>query len=527
MPLTRRALRHPLLLALPAVIAVACIVSSTTRGKPLNVAAGTAGDTAARAPVVVASPVKVHLRDGSIAVFRRGITVAGDTIRGAGFRYPPTLRDSTVAGAIPLDSVVGAETFERTVNTGRTIVYSTVATTVVGGASIALLKAIFGSCPTIYSDSAGAPLLEAESFSYSIAPLLAKRDVDRLHAQPDSNGVLRLEVRNEAMETHQIDHMEVLEVRHRAGEEAYPEPYGKPVAIAGLAPAASARDRAGRDLARVLAQADGSVFATDEGTLARATEGDTDDWIDLTVPKPAGRDSVAIALRMRSSLLTTVLFYDYMLARPGARSLDWVGQDLGRITTLASLGRWYTKNLGLRIAVRDGTGYRQVARLVDFGPIAWREVAVVVPAVGDDSVRIRLSFLADEWRIDRVALSPEVRRVPPRSVRVSRVTSAEGAARDDVRDVLARPDDRRVETRPSDRFFVDFDVGRAPGSPRTFLFSAQGYYTEWVRGSWMKSATDSTAFDPSKVRLTDVLRSWRAAKDSMEHQFFLQRVPVS
>jgi len=527
MPRRLRALRHPLLLALPGAIAVACIVSSTTRGKPVAVG-GAGGDTAAaRKPVVVESPVKVHLKDGSIAVFRRGLTVSHDTVRGAGFRYSPTLRDSTAAGAIALDSVVGAETFERTVNPGRTVLYSSAATAVSAVATVGLLVAIFGSCPTIYSDSAGAPRLEAESFSYSIAPLLGKRDVDRLHVQPDSNGVLRLEVRNEAMETHQIDHMEVIEVRHRAGEEAYPEPYGRPVAIAGLAPATTARDRAGRDVARLLARADGSVFATDDGTLERATEGDTDDWIDLTIPKPAGRDSLAIALRMRSSLLTTVLFYDYMLARPGARSLDWVGRDLGRITTLASLGRWYTKNLGLRIAVRDGTGYRQVARLVDFGPIAWREVAVVVPAVGDDSVRIRLSFLADEWRIDRVALSPAVRRVSPRGVRVSRVTSAEGAARDDVRAVLSRPDDRRLETRPGDRFLAYFDVGRGSGSPRTFLFSAQGYYTEWVRGSWMKSATDSTAFDPSKVRLTDVLESWRAAKDSMEHRFFLQRVPVS
>jgi len=33
----------------------------------------------------------------------------------------------------------------------------------------------------------------------SIAPLFERRDVDRLRAQPDSNGVLCLEVRNEAM----------------------------------------------------------------------------------------------------------------------------------------------------------------------------------------------------------------------------------------------------------------------------------------------------------------------------------------
>jgi hypothetical protein len=517
-------LRRTLALVLPAALAAACIISSNTRARPV------ASGGATGRGVTVQTPVKVHLLDGSVAVFRSGITVSADTIHGAGVRYTATLRDTSAVSSIPLDSVLGAETYERTVNPGRTILYSTVVGTVGTAAAVVTIKAIFGSCPTIYSDSAGTPVLEAESFSYSIAPLLAKRDVDRLHAQPDSAGTLRLEIRNEALETHRIDNMEVVEVRHRTDEEAYPEPYGDPLAIAGLAPARSARDRAGRDVSRQLAHADGSVFATDDSTLAGAREGDTDDWIDIAVPRPADGDSVALALRMRSSLLTTVLFYDYMLGRPGALSLDWVGQDLGRITTLARLGRWYTTKLGLRVAVRDGDEYRQVARLVDFGPIAWREVAVVVPAVGDDSVRIRLSFLADEWRIDRVALSSSMRRVKPRVVKLARATSADGTPRQDVRDVLRRADDRQLETHPGDRFFADFDVGRAPvgaGGSRTFLFAAQGYYTEWVRGSWMQSATDSTAFDPSRVKLTDVLRSWRAAKDSMEARFFLQRVPVT
>jgi hypothetical protein len=44
-------------------------------------------------------------------------------------------------------------------------------------------------------------VLHAEAFSYSIAPLLEARDVDRLATQPDADGHLRIEVRNEALET--------------------------------------------------------------------------------------------------------------------------------------------------------------------------------------------------------------------------------------------------------------------------------------------------------------------------------------
>jgi hypothetical protein len=44
--------------------------------------------------------------------------------------------------------------------------------------TVVLLKALFGSCPTVYSTTGDESLFEAESFSYSIAPLLEARDVD-------------------------------------------------------------------------------------------------------------------------------------------------------------------------------------------------------------------------------------------------------------------------------------------------------------------------------------------------------------
>src|SRR5678809_654746 len=79
------------------------------------------------------------------------------------------------------------------------------------GLACALDPKCFGSCPTFYRDSAGTPVLEAEGFSYSIAPLFEARDVDRLRARPGSDGKLALEVRNEAFETHFLNHLELLE----------------------------------------------------------------------------------------------------------------------------------------------------------------------------------------------------------------------------------------------------------------------------------------------------------------------------
>jgi hypothetical protein len=477
----------------------------------------------------VQSPVKVHLLDGSIVVFRRGAIVERDTIHGVGERFTATLDATGTALSIPLDSVLGAEAFDQRVNGGRTVLYAGV--TAIGAvATVALLKAIFGSCPTIYSDSAGVARLEAESFSYSITPMLERRDVDRLSAQPDASGMLTLEVRNEAMETHFIDQLQLLEVRRRADEDVFPSPGGPPVAVRSSLAPSRATDRAGRDLRRVLARADESVFSTDSATLARAaaigaSAALREDWIDVAIPRPAGRDSVALLLRMRSSLLTTVLFYDYMLERPGARSLDWVARDLSRITTLAQMGRWHAANMGLRVSVRNGDGYRQIARLADFGPIAWRSVAVVVPVTSSDSVHVRVSFLPDEWRIDQLTFAADVRRTSPRLIEPMQVITSAGAPQRAAREALATADERRLSTSPGDRMFVRYDVGR-DSTPRTFLVAAQGYYSEWVRGSWMKGPKQAHAFSPSRTAIDDVLRTWIARKDVMETEFFRTRVPV-
>jgi hypothetical protein len=483
---------------------------------------------------VVRSPVKAYLKDGSIVVFPLGVIVGGDSVRGIGTRHLPTLEATGSVTALWLADIVGMESFNTRISPEKSVGLSVLVTALGKGiitygmtnGDVSPLKAIFGSCPTIYSDSAGAPLLEAESFSYSIAPLLAKRDVDRLRVQPDARGIVRLEVRNEALETHYIDQFELLEIVHGPDELVYPAPYGAPLALRDVRVPARVRDRAGRDLTRLIAQADTLVFATDSATLSEANGADARDWIDIAVPRPAHSDSIAIALRMRSSLLTTMLFYDYMLKQPGARALDFLAQDLAHITTLVGFGRWYADQLGLKVEVLNHGKYRQLARLADFGPIAYRHVAVVMPVGDEDSVRVRISFLADQWRIDRIAVAEQVRRAATRKVSLARVLGPRGSESPELIPILREQDEQTVYTLPGERFFLEFAAGKSEES-RTFLLAAHGHYAEWVRGAWLREAApNAPAFKPDAHTVDRLLRDWRLSRDSLEAQFFRYRVPV-
>jgi hypothetical protein len=490
-----------------------------------------------RAPVQVGSPVRAHMIDGTTVVFRGGVQVTADSViaRGVtgGAVFGLTLAATTAVRAVPLSGVLGLEVYQDEVDAASTFAISTLATVGVIAGAVAIACAAnpkcFGSCPTVYSDSSGQAVLEAEGFSYSIAPLFEMRDVDALRVRPDSTGQVRLEVRNEALETHYINQLELLEVVHAPDERIAPSPAGGAVAVRGLQVPAAAHDRAGRDLRATLAAHDGVVFATDPVTLRNATAADHDDWIDFELPAPA-TDSAAVALRLRNSLLTTVLFYDVMLGDRGANALNYVSDDLSRIGPAVDLGRWYAEHMGMHVSVWDHGAWRSAGRLLDTGPVAWKDAIVVIPVPrGEPVLRIRLSFVADDWRIDRVAVTGDWRRAAPRTIPVTRIVDSDGHDDSTAAASMRAADTRYLRTQPSQRFSVRFETGPAPlDSTRSFLLVSQGYYIEWIRQGWITQARAATpaSFEPGDAAIGESLRRWREDRTGLERRFAATRVPV-
>jgi hypothetical protein len=514
------AMVHRALLGCVAMI-TACAVTKPIRVEPID-----PPPSAETAPIEVESPIKAHLLDGSTVVFENGARVTSDAVLGQAVRYDAALKPMGAIERIPLDSVSAMEAYPPNLDVPRTVVYSAASAVIGVFGFAALMVAIFGSCPTVYADSAGTAVLEAETFSYSIAPLFESRDVDRLAAQADPDGGLTLEIRNEALETHSLNHLELLDVAHDRSEHVLPDERDVPVALADLRAPRALTDRAGRDLRATLAAADGMTFASAEPVLAGATAGDLEDWIDLVAELPAGADSVAIVLRLRNSLLNTVLFYDVMLAAQGVGALDWVGRDLARIGEAARLGRWFHARMGMRVASLDRHGRPVERRIADAGPIAWKDVAVVVPAPAEGPLRARLSFVADQWRIDRIEVGARVRRPLVRTVALAEVRNASGEIDAAALEALGAPDDAYVVTGPGTRFTARFGIDAAPsGRSRTLLLAAQGYYVEWIRRDWIRRGA-GTPFQPSDEALLSAMRRWRTVQHDLEETFFAARVPV-
>jgi len=476
-------------------------------------------------PLVIESPVKAHLTDGSTVVFRNGITVLQDEIQGDGEKYDLALRTSVRVTSIPRDDIAAMESYQTPVRAAETAATSAVAGTgiVVGG--VLLFKAIFGSCPTTYSIRDGAYVLEAESFSYSIAPPFEARDVDRLGVRPAGDD-LRLELRNEALETHYINQLSLVEVSHRPDESVFPDPSGRPLIVSEIVAPTSAIDNTMRQVRAQLSTADGEAWASSEERLQQVSLDDFRDYIDMEFDLPVDVRETALILRMRNSLLNTVLLYDVMLQGQGWRALDWMGQDLDSLVTKLRLGYWYRDRMGMTVSVwRDGR-YRQVERLPDTGPIAWQDIALTVPVPEPGRLRVRLSFVADNWRIDRVGVAQLSAASPGRTILLGDVLTRDGVPVPDAPGLLQHTDDGYLITKPGDRFTLQFPVGDAePGIDRTYFLVAEGYYMEWMRRDWLDK-TAPQPFHPSDAALINALTVWADQREAYRTQFEATKIPV-
>ena len=476
-------------------------------------------------PITVATPVKAHLNDGSTVVFADGISVANGVVSGDGRIYDLTLDKSSTISEVPLADVAAMESYQTPVSTGATTAATAASSTGILIGGMAALVLLFGSCPTVYSVDGADAALEAELFSYSITPAFQSRDIDRLDITSISNGLFELEVRNEMLETHYIDQLEVLEVVHDKNQRAYPDQKGKALVVGELIAPSSAMDQTGRDILEDVHAVDDLAWRSSDERLASVTADDYLDTLDFEFEVPPDTDEVALIVRARNSLLNTVLLYDVMLKEQSFGALDWMGHDLGHLGNRMEMGLWYRKHMGMTISVWDKDRYRKVARLGDQGPIAWNEHAVMLSANGAETLKVRVSFVADNWRFDRVAMAMDASRAKTRPVPVASAQSSDGQ-RDDIPAFLQKADEEYLIAKPQDRVNLQFDAGEvADDQARTFFLASEGYYMEWMRADWL-SEEHRTDFEPGTDALVRAIALYADKRDVFRQQFEATKLAV-
>ena len=256
------------------------------------------------------------------------------------------------------------------------------------------------------------------------------------------------------------------------------------------------------------------------------------DWIECTVPRPRGAATMAVAIRMKNSLENTTLLYDVMMRNQGLNALEW-SEDVNESLWYAwKLGQWYKEFSGLQVLIDEHGAFVERGRFSDTGPIAWRQSAVIVPVDDQgDSVKLRLSFLPDNYLIDWIGFGFEGNRTLSMETAPCVAAIANSATiPGDLCDAVEHDDDRYGVMYPGESIDLTYAVPAeepAGALVRTYFIRSKGYYVEWVRPEWVRERPDIPGFDLSQrdeiaKRLSQL---WLTKKNQFEGEFFRDRIP--
>ncbi|HET6348762.1 MAG TPA: hypothetical protein VFH88_06720 [Candidatus Krumholzibacteria bacterium] len=421
--------------------------------------------------------LKVHMRNGDLFVLDEWrFDETHSSVLGIGAHYD-AWRDPVGAGgnqSVPVDSVALFET-NRLVLSGAAVGLTVMMGVTVGIAiyCAANPKACFGSCPTFYLAGIDRPV--AEGFSASISPSLEATDIDALPAGIFHPGPFVVEMKNEAMETHVVRHVDLLAAPRYRGQPVFHAGDSRLLAVKDPAPPVAALGDEGDCLAP-LAAADG----VERFVPADSTDLAGKEIVYLTFAD-ASAGPRALVVGCRQTLLSTYVLYQ-AFAYMGRDAGYWLSQvERGEIREAGAA----LSSLFASITVRVESGpdeWVDVGRVSEFGPIAVDHHVIPFDAPQNWTGRVALQMTRGGWRIDDVALGRAGDEVQP--VRLQpREVLRDGDVDVSARAILLDPA-RSLTTLPGDAYRLVYDLPD-DGTTYDLFLESRGYYLEWIRNEWI------------------------------------------
>lgn len=433
--------------------------------------------------------LKAHMANGDVAILKDTwiIDSLQQTVSGTGDWYDLHRHlITTDTFVIHIDSVVIFETNKimEGVENDRVDALTILAgvDVIIGVICLAVPKACFGSCPTFYiGDRENVHLADAEGFSNAIAPSLEYADIDALINHDWSAGHGTLYMKNEALETHCINQVNLLAVPKEDFEQVFQSPtntfYRSPL----ITPVTYARGCEG-DITDLLNKPDHveRFSLSDPNNLSSKEE------IFLEFECPVDETRTGLVLDFRQTLMTTHLIYS---------AIGYMGDEVGDL--FAQMER----SDNLRDKLKNGI-QKELGRIDVFlwspaendwifqdgfyetGPIAInRQIIPFDRQVTSQTTRIKLVLNRGLWRLDYAALAsigepvtPEV--YPPTQILQEGMPDPQALGR-------MQSSDEYLVTMPGSEYEFRFEWPD-DGVQREFFLSAQGYYLEWMRESWIR-----------------------------------------
>lgn len=370
-------------------------------------------------------------------------------------------------------------------------------------------KTCFGSCPTFYQGASDHLFKsDAEGFTNAILPSLEHEDIDAL-PQIMNPGEERIVMKNEALETHNVNEVKLLSIPQISGTEVFHTTTDKFYRVQS-GPSLHAAHQNER-LTEVLTRDGNEWFElADENDLAAKTELELSFEADPT-------KNYGLQVVYRQSLMSTYLFYG---------TLENMGGDYGRRMAIMNHSD-RQKNWLLKGGIMQYLGPIEVLNssrqtlgaFEETGPIA--QNSQLLP-IGQSDGELTLKLTQGLWRIDHIRVVEILEELAPS---VHKVRSVIHNDLDQPQEVHALTDpDQHLQSLPGEERILEFEPLSAPSH---IFLASKGYYLEWSRTSWdyqgNPRALRKMLIHPRQY-LRDEAAAFKVYESEMEPKFWASKI---
>ena len=332
--------------------------------------------------------------------------------------------------------------------------------------------------------------------------------------------------------------MNLYAVYHPKKTTVLPTPDNQYALIENSVSPESGNDRSGHQVNWLIAGDDEKYYRSSMSEFMNISLDDYEDHLDVRFAlEPDENNRYYLLLKVRNTLLTTILFYDVLLASQGIRAVEW--QELVDSDPLYAwmFYREFDKYSGIKVQMRTGNGWSDIAKIDDVGPLTWKTIAIPIDyeKLGTNflnTVEFRISFFSDNFMIDRIALGYAGKSLPEvlesHLLKPKKVINENGEPCPEIIHVLEKTDDSYLITQPSDSYTLEYSIPPGNGQDVSVFIYSNGYYHEWIRAAWLKGHSNSYRFsllDGESV-INALKSSWKRNRFPLEKEFFNQRIPL-
>jgi hypothetical protein len=479
--------------------------------------------------------LKAHLQDGKVYILTDSwaVDTARNQVNGNGSLYDVNRKLITSGQvSVPIDSVSIFETNKKLDEVEKNTIAGL---SVLAGLDVLLSvvcltnpKACFGSCPTFYiNEEDNFHFASAEGFSSAISPSLEYTDIDALNYTTKETDTFSIIMKNEALETHSVNHVKLLAVPRAKDERIYHSPDNLLYRCDRTVQAGKAIADEG-DITDLLAKADRveRFSLADENNLSCKEE------IYLTFDSPAdtntlGVNTLGLLISFRQTQMTTYLFYSAM---------DYMGNYVSDVFAELERDKYPAERLeksikgelgGIDIYVWDNysCNWELQGSVNESGPIAFGHQLVPLQTRSPrQEFKIKIVLNKGLWRIDRVGLTGIHQVAKPIILEPNEILNQ---GMNDT-DALARINDPEgyLISMPGEAYRFKFALPDKNERYELFLQS-KGYYLEWMRESWIKEKNllklNQLLNQPKRFLKTET-KAYKKQEKTMEAAFWNSKI---